>query len=47
MFNQKFSFSAKGHCGLFFRDRVERFNFTEAEKQVENNKEQSETEKVN
>jgi len=35
----------KGHCGLFFRDRVERFNFTEAEKQVENNKEQSETEK--
>merc|ERR1711936_476200 len=35
----------KGMCGLFFRDRVERFNFTEAEKQVENNKDQSEIEK--
>jgi len=35
----------KGMCGLFFRDRVERFPFTEAEKKAENRKEQSETEK--
>ena len=41
-----FCFSAMGNCGLYFRDRIETFDLTEAELNVENNKDQTENERV-
>ena len=35
-----------GNCGLYFRDRIETFDLTEAELNVENNKDQTENERV-
>jgi len=34
-----------GNCGLYFRDRIETFDLTEAELNVENNKDQTENER--
>ena len=42
----QFCFSAMGNCGLYFRDRIETFDLTEAELNVENNKDQTENERV-